>query len=138
MKLNKECVRSIMLFCESNLQLGNQLTLQDFLNNSELNYTDDDIEYSLEKLDETPYLNMQLISGSNNGIAQIFVNSITWEGHEFLDTIRDPKVWKATKKIASHLESVSIKILSNIGTGVINHLIDKNMSNPSFWNKIDL
>ena len=47
MKLNKECVRSIMLFCESNLQLGNQLTLQNFLNNSELNYTDDDIEYSL-------------------------------------------------------------------------------------------
>lgn len=136
MKLNQDCVRSIMLFCEKNLKLDNALRLQDFIDTTDLNYSSEDIKYTLEKLDETPYLNMQLIAGGNSGIAGVFVNSITWKGHEFLDTIRDPKVWKATKKIASHLESVSIKILSNIGTGVINHLIDKSMSSPSFFEKI--
>lgn len=128
MKLNQDCVRSIMIFCESNLNLDDKLLLQDFIDNLESSYSVEDIKYTLEKLDETPYLNMELIPGSNSGIAGVFVTSITWEGHKFIDTIRDPKVWKATKKIASHLESVSIDLISKIGIGVINHLIDKEMS----------
>lgn len=117
-----------MIFCENNLKLDSRLRLQDFVDNPELDYSDEDIKYTLEKLDETPYLNMELVPGSNSGIAGVFVNSITWEGHKFIDTIRDPKVWKTTKKIVSHLESVSIDLISKIGTGVINHLIDKEMS----------
>lgn len=136
MKLNKDCVRSIMLLCESNLGIKNNLNLKDFLNSKELKYSEDDIKYTLEKLNETSYLNMHLQCGSNE-IAEVTISSLTWQGHQFLDTIRDPKVWATTKKIASKLESVSITILSNIATGVINHFIDKVMDKSSVWTKID-
>ncbi|CUS26106.1 hypothetical protein FC70_GL000498 [Paucilactobacillus oligofermentans DSM 15707 = LMG 22743] len=63
----------------------------------------------------------------NNDLIMFSTGMITWDGHEFLDTIRDPEVWSNTKKILSHLESVSISTVSNIGTGVLNHIIDKQM-----------
>jgi hypothetical protein len=59
------------------------------------------------------------------------VSAITWSGHKFLDTVRDPKVWSTTKKIAKKFESVSITLLSNIGAKVIEDTIDKTMGNLS-------
>lgn len=118
MKLEKECVRQIMLEVENNLELGESLAPQDF-SAFEI-YGKDITIYTLYKLNEAKYLKIR--PDMKN---ELEVDEMTWEGHQFLDTIRDPKVWSKTKEIASHLESVSITLLSNIGTGVINHMIDK-------------
>lgn len=44
------------------------------------------------------------------------IERLTWEGHEFLDTIRDPDIWKKTKNGASTAGSWTIGILKDIGT----------------------
>ena len=31
------------------------------------------------------------------------MNSLTWEGHEYLDAVRSPKVWKEVKKRLSQV-----------------------------------
>lgn len=128
MRLNHDCVRDVMLFIESDITFGNFLHLEDFLTNEKLksSYDSDTIKYTLAKLAETNYLK-STPRWMNNDLIMFSTGMITWDGHEFLDTIRDPEVWSNTKKILSHLESVSISTVSNIGTGVLNHIIDKQM-----------
>jgi DNA-binding transcriptional ArsR family regulator len=43
--------------------------------------------------------------------------SLTWSGHEFLDTVRDPEVWRRTKEGAGKVGSWSISILADLAKG---------------------
>lgn len=115
MRLNHDCVRDVMLFIEEEQELEMALHLPDFLNQkkpakSRLDkYDAETIKYSLMKLDETNYLNDNCVI-TQYQLIEFDVTSITWNGHKFLDTIRDPKIWKTTKNVASHLESISITL----------------------------
>lgn len=42
------------------------------------------------------------------------INNITWDGHQFLNTIRPKTVWEATKDGASKLGVMSMHALSSI------------------------
>ena len=42
---------------------------------------------------------------------------MTWAGHEFLETVRDPEIWSKTKEGANKLGSWSIKLLSELAIG---------------------
>ena len=44
---------------------------------------------------------------------------ISWEGHEFLDKVRDDEIWRKTKEGASSLGSWSVKILGELASGYI-------------------
>lgn len=127
MRLNQDAVRDVLLFVESNLEFDNFFRLKDFYEADVLaKYDEDTIKYTLLKLSETNYLHSNPII-SNNNLRDFSTGMLTWEGHEFLDTIRDTQVWSKTKIVSNKLESVSIGMLSKIGTGVINHMIDKTM-----------
>lgn len=120
MRLNHECVRDIFLALENNLIFGE--SVDSFENFKELDsldkYSDDELQYTLSKIEETNYLNMttRYIDGS---LYSISIGSITWEGHSFLDNIRDPKVWAKTKKIMSEFSSVSIGMISTTGSSIV-------------------
>lgn len=52
------------------------------------------------------------IEVSHLGNKECFLTSLTWEGHELLDTIRNETVWKKTKEeIVSKGASVSLDML---------------------------
>ena len=44
---------------------------------------------------------------------------MTWEGHEFLDTVRDPEVWQKTKQGADRVGSWSVKLLADLASGFV-------------------
>jgi hypothetical protein len=46
------------------------------------------------------------------------VYRLSWAGHEFLDSVRDPEVWKKTKEGASKIGSWSMKLLGDLAIGV--------------------
>jgi DNA-binding transcriptional ArsR family regulator len=48
-----------------------------------------------------------------------YVRRLTWDGHEFLDTIRDPEIWRKTKEGASAAGSWSIGAIKEIGTALL-------------------
>lgn len=50
---------------------------------------------------------------------------LTWAGHDFLDTIRDPEVWARTKKGANAVKSWSVDTLKEIGKGLIKKQIEE-------------
>lgn len=115
MKLNIECVRDVMLTSEEETDLSNEaLNIDSLVTMPRLkNYREDDIVYTIKKLKEANYIEAGVMIHSEGHFARI--KHLTYEGHLFLDNVRDDRIWKKAKKEASKISSsVSINILSNI------------------------
>ena len=50
---------------------------------------------------------------------------LTWQGHDFLDSIRDPEIWKLTKDGADQAGGFTVEILGALATGFIKKQIEK-------------
>lgn len=122
MKLNYDCVRDLLLYLEENLTYENDVVIN---NISIKNYTEAELVYTAEKLYEANYLNCMKPQYIDEEIPSIIVLSLTYSGHQFLDTVRDNAVWDKTKKLSSSIASTSLKILENIATNVITNIISK-------------
>ena len=70
-----------------------------------------EIDYHVKMLIGIGYLETPI--HANDSPVPLFFG-LSWEGHEFLDNIRDPAIWQTTKAKASTLASVSIQILTAI------------------------
>lgn len=122
MKLDHECVRYVLLALESlnrneSLETYNYQSI-DYLSN----FDSDTVTYTIEKLDEAGFINADIIS-SLGGDHSFYATSLTWDGHQLLDNIRDDKVWKETKSVASKVGSASLEILSNIASSVLHKML---------------
>jgi Hypothetical protein (DUF2513). len=126
LKLNRECVRDILLVLEE-FKYDEILNTTDLKENERLSkYDFFEAVYAIEKLKEAGYINGKVLYADNT-VYDVSVKSITWDGHQFLDNIRDDGIWKVTKNIASKFSSVSISMLSNIASTVISQLISKEL-----------
>ena len=122
MKLNHDCVRDLLLYLEDNLNFNNEIKI------NKLNlrdYSQEDLLYTAQKLIEANYINCVTSRYYDNKLPFILVKSITFEGHQFLDNIRDENVYSKTKTILSTFKSVSIDIFSETASKVITALISK-------------
>lgn len=119
MKLNHDCVRDVLLFIEENYQIGKFLSLDEFINSNSLSkYDSDEIKYVILKLADAQYIQGKPTYGSNV-LSDFYCSGLTWNGHLFLDNIRDSKVWRETKEKVSILKSVSVTMLSSIGSQIV-------------------
>lgn len=123
MRLNHDCVRETMLYLERTLEYTGAINLSDFTLEG---FTYEDTIYTLQKLSEAEYISAT-VKQDVTGDILIYVHSITWEGHRFLDTVRDNKVWTGTKKILSTVSSSSISFVSTIASQVLTNLISQQM-----------
>lgn len=129
MKLNQDCVRDFLLYLEETLTLENYLNINCYTNDSLLpNYSIDDIRYTTLKLIEAGYIDAKTRKFLDTQIPEIRICSITYQGHLFLDNIRDDKVYSKTKSILSTLKSVSIEVFSETASKVITSLISKQLN----------
>ena len=119
-KLNYDCVRDVLLYLEDNLTINNSIAFpSDIKESLLLKYSKDDLLYTVKIL-----LNKKLILGDDNfnyvtGMYTANIESLSFDGHSFLDNIRDNQVWSKSKKILSAFKSVSIEIISQVATNVI-------------------
>ncbi|WP_185151475.1 DUF2513 domain-containing protein [Peribacillus simplex] len=113
MKLNHDCVRDLLLAIEesdSNEHLFlQQLRVMPLLTT----YDEADILYSAKKLKEKNYIKAELLFGDGR-VFDIGISEMTWDGHEFLDNIRDNQIWKQTKNAANKVTGASLSILSEL------------------------
>lgn len=121
MKLNQDCLRDLMLELEDKLFINTHIYTDEFRTLEIFNkYSDEDVYYSLKQL-----IKMGLINGATKNQAAtvqpyyIDVYDIEPKGHEFLNNVRDDNVWKETKKRISKFASVSIPVLQQVSTAVI-------------------
>ncbi|MFS7394007.1 DUF2513 domain-containing protein [Carnobacterium maltaromaticum] len=121
MKLNHDCVREVMLAIEdidiAEIPFGtdNYYLYED--RKLVEKYSKEDILYSLIQLTDAQYIDGS-VEGYGDGETGVTFSKTTWKGHEYLDTVRDPKVWKQTKAATSKLASVSIDIVTQVATNV--------------------
>ena len=121
MKLNHDCVRDLLLYLEENLNLNDVLSVE---NISLKDYSTEELLYTADKLYEAGYINCSRKIYDNADLV-ILVSSITYDGHQFLDNIRDDKIFNKTKSILSTLKSVSIEIVSETASKVITNAINQ-------------
>lgn len=119
MKLKHELVREIMLYLEDNLTfdkeiMSSQITIPE--------YTSEEIQYTVNKLYEAGFL--KCITFKPYKYKAIL--EITWNGHCFIDNIRDDNVWNHTKQKISKIASVSLPIINQIAASYIQMLLGIN------------
>lgn len=131
MKLNYDCVRDVLLYIEENIEYINA---DNDLAHKSLNfgqvikglpeYEKNDVIYSIEKLFEARFIALTSLYRNNSGeITKAQIADITWDGHDFLNNIREEVVWKATKTAANKVKAVSVFTLKTISAQIIKMLI---------------
>jgi hypothetical protein len=71
--------------------------------------TGDEISYHLLLLRAAKFIESPGSQPMNGGIT---FRRLTWEGHEFLDSIRDPEIWAKTKKASEHAKGFTLDLLA--------------------------
>jgi hypothetical protein len=57
--------------------------------------------------------------------AKFLSDALTNKGHEFLESVRDPEVWRKTKEGASKIGSFGIDLIKDLATGFLKTEIKK-------------
>lgn len=73
----------------------------------------DTLEHHLDLLREAGFVELIELSG---GYWQ--VERMTWKGHEFIATIRDPEAWRKTKAGAAKVGSFSAKTIAEVAVAL--------------------
>lgn len=91
-------------------------------------YTMEQIAYHCSILYEGGYISDYKAQYADGGICSFGVCRLTWEGHDFLDKIREDTVWNKTK------ETIKIKglplvfdIVKSVSTGIIDRIVKSAM-----------
>lgn len=115
MKLNYDCVRSVLLAVEKAEMIDENLSLTPLkvfeLFDGLPEYKDNEILYTVEKLKEAGYINAALHFAAGHFIDGT-VSSITYSGHEYLDNIREPEVWRKVKTMLKNAGAITLPLIS--------------------------
>jgi len=115
-KLDHDCVRDVLLTVEAATR--GQLRLP-YLCRQLPQYDEDALNYTCLKLSEGGYLDAEIHAVCGETFpALIWINSMTYQGHEFLDTIRDDTNWGRVKATAKKAGVFSMSALAEISQGV--------------------
>lgn len=116
MKLNLNCVRDSLLTLEKWLVLNDQLEfvfldLNEIMESAEMQkYTKPDVAYTLVMLEEAGFIKAVIDYGCDE-ISELDVIRLTYQGHQFLETIRPKDTWD---KIYAVAEKTGHKSLTSI------------------------
>lgn len=76
---------------------------------------EDRFNYTLAKMLEAGLINGKEIKVLG-GVSTVMVSSISFDGHQFLDTVRDPKIWDKTLEMLKPLASTPITAIASVAT----------------------
>ena len=119
MKLDMDCVRNILLFCENADTSTQPIGVEEISASCQGRWSDIDLKYCISKMTEGGLLETENFN-KDQSLAQQkpFIFSITWNGHQFLENVRDEKRWKTTGKILSAVRNYSLEAISAVSKGV--------------------
>src|ERR1700709_389624 len=123
-----DLIRQLMLKLEA-FPIGSGGTYlfsyDDFDSNGELfieGYSPEEIEYHLNLIDQAELIRSGVEYSSVNGI---MFKSVSWQGHDFVDSIRDAKVWEKTREGALNAGGFTFDLLKDLAKGYIKKQIEE-------------
>ena len=130
MKLDTNCVRDVLLaieelqrvFVNDNGDVEKEALWINGLYAALPGYGREVVFYTLYNLEQAGYIDLtvQWISGCVNMCA---INHMTYEGHEFLESIRDSRQWTSVKKGLAAVRNYSLSAISSVAEGITNAAI---------------
>lgn len=124
MRLSPDCVRDILLVVEE-CEFNRPYTL-DRLAEKLPAYSRDMLWYTCLKLGEANFLNLETTHEMGSFHLSVYrILDLTYQGHEFLNGIRDADRWANVKKIGSKLKDFSLHAISAASKGFTDALIDR-------------
>lgn len=112
MKLDQDLVREILLAIEATGHDPYHVFQLELPGREET-----EVSYHVMLLDEAGFLHGQDMS-SSDGILWHPMR-LTMKGHEFLDTVRDPEVWRETKVSMAKIGGGGLGIVKDVASAVI-------------------
>lgn len=123
MVLNPDCVRDILLAVEK--CPFNQTLNVDKLAAQLPNYDEETIWYACLKMGEGGLLNIITIDVRGAILPGINkITGMTYQGHEFLNAVRAPKVWRAGKDILDKTGTATIGCMKEIASKVASSVLE--------------
>lgn len=125
MELNHDLVRYVLLSTESSKQVTGPS--EDELIEAVQkygSYSKDDITYTISKLKEAGFItgNVSYANYKNKPKPMWMTpGNLTYEGHKFLDNVRDDGVWKNTKATVAKIGNASLSIMSTVAANYISN-----------------
>lgn len=119
MKRDWEIIRTILLRVED-LESGNTLRPSDF------GGTDSEvIAYHVFLLKDAGLIDASILEYSGSSCIHFDIHSLTWSGHEFLDSIRNNSIWKETKsKILSKSGAMTFEIIKSVAVEIAKAMVN--------------
>ncbi len=121
MKLTPDCLRDTLLVLEEWLILNEELEFR-FLDLEELcktsallRYSKQEIAYTLVLLEEAGFIKA-LINHASDCVDDLSVMRLTFQGHQFLDSIRPLPLWKKILSVSEKTGLTSVTALAEISS----------------------
>ena len=80
----------------------------------------DQLRGHLDLLEQGEFIEIEARYGG--GLYQI--KGLTWQGHEFLGSVRDPEIWAKTKKGAEAARGFTVDLLKDLAKGLVKKQIE--------------
>lgn len=116
MKRDMDLTRDLLLFIEANPKMDGSREF--YFNETESmgfnEYSIDEISYHLALLVEAGF-----VDGAATSAVPCTIRRLTWEGHEFLDNIKNDDIWSKTKERISGLKSTALSVVAAIAESEI-------------------
>lgn len=132
MKLDPELIRNILLDFEELHHYPEPLVFSD---NSKFNrakeYDTDIFIYHCKLLSDAGFIDWNPNFIGDGSLYNSFLNGITYNGHQFLESVRSPLVWRETKNTAQKVGVFSLNFLSQTASQIISNLA----TNPDLFLK---
>lgn len=127
MKLDIDCVRDVLLEFE---ELPINCYTPYIFKKSISQHGEDAVEYALAKLNEAGYIRADIRTFQNGQYDYYGIFDITFSGHQFLEKIRDNKVWSKTKMVTGAAGSRAFDVITQVATTIITEIITKQFNFP--------
>lgn len=109
------CQRYIIIF-EDQLAINRKnntlefITLNEFIEQmvKSYNYSKEDIWYTVYNLRQIHFIDGKFSDSGNYKMIVCNIENITWNGHQFIETIRPNTIWETTKNKAKQIGGMSL------------------------------
>jgi len=121
MKRNMSLVRSLLLQLEGHIMEEGKIVAlyTDRTDMAIEGYTSNQIGYHFGLLVDAGFIENGDTKSSSPGSNPLYFRGLTWAGHDYLDAVRDPEIWKKTKAGTDAVGSFTVDLMKELPKGFI-------------------
>lgn len=126
MKLNPDCIRDIMFYLEEHLSISSELEIEEvsvYTLEKALSYPIQELANTLFVLDDAGFIVSNYDFGSDH-IDAFDIFRITYDGYQFIESVRPEPVWNKVKSVGRHVGSFSMSTITQIATSVLTAMVN--------------